>query len=318
MTIRWGIWGPGRQARNVAPEFALAQGAELVAVGSRTQQHADDFAAEFALTGAYGSLAELAASDVDAVFVASPHGNHVAECVELARAGKHLIVEKSMATTPDGTREIIEAARANRIFCMEGMWTRFLPPIVEARRLVEQGEIGFVHAVQGDLHAYREFAPADRLFNPQLGGGALLDLGVYVVAFAVDFLGVPTSVRATGHRLPNGVEGAAALQLSDLDGRTASLSVSFETYGPGRMAIMGTQGWIDIPPRFHHPSSLVVHRADGTAEQITPEIRGKGFCYEIEEASRCIAQGLDESPTMTLGDSLAVSKILAKAAEQID
>lgn len=318
MTVRWGIWGPGRIAATVAGEFALAEGAELVAVGSRSQERADAFAAEHGVATSHGSLAALLADDgVDAVYVATPHGVHVEECTQIAAAGKHLLVEKSMAVDPAGTEAIIAAAREHGVFCMEAMWTRFLPVVVEARRRVAAGEIGEVRTVQGDLHAFRAYDPADRLFAPDLGGGALLDLGVYVVAFAHDVLGAPDVVQALGHPMPNGVDGTVSMNLGYADGRTASLSCAFETYGPGRMVLMGTRGWLEIEPRFHHPSALVVHPAGGDAERVEIAPTGKGYAHEIEHASARIAAGETESDVMPLQASLDVSRVLAQAAAQL-
>ncbi|MGL4832590.1 MAG: Gfo/Idh/MocA family protein [Propionibacteriaceae bacterium] len=317
MTVRWAIWGPGRQARVLVPEFARASGADLVAVGSRSIERAEAFAQDYHVPQVYGSLAELAmAPDIDAVFLTSPHSSHVDEAVHLAHAGKHLIIEKSMATSPAGVRTIMDAAAKNHIFCMEGMWTRFLPAMCGARELIAQGAIGKVLAVQGDLHAYRQYDPQDRLFNPALGGGALLDLGVYVVACAHDFLGVPDRVRAVGHRLPNGVDGTCAMTLGYDHGAVASLSVSFESPGPGRFAVMGTHGWLDIPPRFHHPEQIVLYRNGKEAETITPTLRGRGYVYEVEMASQLITAGRVEAPEMSLADSLQIAEVLAEAARQ--
>lgn len=319
MTVRWAILGPGRIARTVAPEFALAGGAELVGVASRSRERADAFAGEFDLEHAFGSLEELAAStDVDAVYVATPHSEHAREAEVLAAGGKHLLIEKSIACSVPEVERIVAAAREHDLFCMEAMWTRFVPLVVELRRRINDGEIGDLRSVQGDLHAFRAFDPDDRLFNPALGGGALLDLGVYVVAFAHDFLGAPASVEARGHLLPNGVDGTAALLLGYNDGRSATLSCSFESYGPGRMALLGTDGWIDVLPRFHHPSAFVVHHPglDDVRVELAPT--GAGYTHEIEEATRCIEAGERESAVMPLSASLDIARVLADAREQVE
>ena len=177
MTIRWGIAGPGRVAATVAAEFAHVPDAELVAVGSRSSERAKEFAGRFGIPQAYGSYAELFASDVDVVYLATPHGQHTALALAAIEAGKALLVEKSFTTSVADTTAVIDAARRRGVFVMEAMWTRFLPAIAHLRELVSSGRLGEVRAVYGDLLAFREFEPSDRLFNPALGGGAVLDLG---------------------------------------------------------------------------------------------------------------------------------------------
>ncbi|MCC6496596.1 MAG: Gfo/Idh/MocA family oxidoreductase, partial [Propionibacteriaceae bacterium] len=170
MTVRWGIAGPGRIAATVAAEFAHVPDAELVAVGSRSSERAKEFAGRHGIPRAYGSYAELFAADLDAVYLATPHAQHTELAIAAIEAGKALLVEKSFTTTVADTAAIIDAARARGVFVMEAMWTRFLPAVVHLRELVASGALGEVRAVYGDLLAFREFEPSDRLFNPVLGG----------------------------------------------------------------------------------------------------------------------------------------------------
>ena len=181
-TIRWGIIGPGRIAGNVARDFPLTPGAELIAVASRSAERARDFAETHRIPRAFGSYRELLADpDVDAVYIATPHPQHRQAAIAALTAGKAILVEKAFTATAAGAQEIIDIARARGVFAMEAMWTRFQPAIVAAKNLVDDGAIGEVRQVQADLGVDRPFDPDDRLFSPTLGGGALLDLGVYVV-----------------------------------------------------------------------------------------------------------------------------------------
>ncbi|MEE8867672.1 MAG: Gfo/Idh/MocA family oxidoreductase [Acidipropionibacterium acidipropionici] len=324
-TIGWGIAGTGRIARTVLPDFAHVPEARVAAVASRTQEHADSLVglAESTLPGqprpkAYSSYARMMEDpDVDAVYVATPHPQHKPIALAALAAGKAVLVEKSFAATYAGAGQIVAAARDRGLFAMEGIWSRFLPVIREMDLAVEAGEIGEVTSVQGDLFALRDFDPEDRLFNPQLGGGATLDLGVYAINFAVGHLGCPIRVTASGSLFPNGVDSDVAMLLEHRGQRTATLAVSLRADGPGRMTINGTNGWIEVEPRFHHPSRIVAHRR-GVIPQVheAPQM-GRGYAHEFIEVGRCLREGLTESAIMPLDDTLAVSKVMQSALEQV-
>lgn len=313
--IRWGIAGPGRMAAVMAGDFAHAPSNELVAVGSRDLGRAQQFAAEHGIPVVHGSYADLCADHgLDAIYVATPHPQHVDIALDAIAHGKAVLVEKSFTDSPAATQRIVDAARAAHVFCMEGMWTRFLPAVQTIRDLIAAGELGEVRSVQGDLTAFREFDPNDRLFDPAKGGGAVLDLGVYVISFAQAFLGTPDSVQAVGGVLGNGVEGEFGVLLGYRDGRLASLQGGFTTYGPGRMMITGTKGWIDVFPRFHRAQKIVVWRGK-QPEELTCD--APGYFYELEHVAACLRDGLSESPIMPLDDTLAVQSIMADVIAKI-
>ena len=207
----------------------------------------------------------------------------------------------------------IEAARAAGVFAMEAMWTRFNPGIVEARRLVESGEIGELRAMQGDLIAYRAFDASDRLFAADLGGGAVLDLGVYVLSLAQYFMGTPTVVHAHGGTYSTGVEGEFGALVGYPDGRTATLAAAFTARGPGRMMLVGTDGWIDLHPRFHRGPALTLWRG---SESETLRF-DSGYHYQVIHAGECIDAGLTESPVMPLSDTQEVQQLMAEVLNQI-
>jgi predicted dehydrogenase len=317
-TIRWGIVGPGRIAEKVAEDFAVVDGARPVAVASRSAARAEDFAVRHGIDRAYGSYAEILADpDVDVLYVATPHAQHHALALAALRAGKALLVEKSFTATTAGAAEVIELARATGIFVMEAMWTRFQPAVVALRELVADGAIGEVRSVQADLGVAREYDPSDRLFDLALGGGALLDLGVYVVSFAQMLLGTPERVVAAGSLFPSGVDAEAALLLDHGDGRTATLTTSLRQALPGQARVFGTAGWIDVLPRFHHPQTIVLHRAGAEPETITEPPTGGGYAHELIEVTACLRAGRPESAVMPLADTLAVQTVLGEAADQL-
>jgi len=318
MSLRWGIAGPGRIAELVAPDFAYVDGAELAAVGSRSQQRADAFAARHGVARAHGSYAALIADpDVDAVYISTPHPQHRAIALAAIDAGKAILVEKTFAATLAGAQEIVDEARSAQVFCMEAMWTRFHPAIAAARALIADGAIGEVRAVQAELGVDRPYDPHDRLFDPAQGGGAMLDLGVYVVSFAQHFLGTPDRIVATGSLAPTGVDLEAGLLLGYADGRSAALQISLRHSLPGYARIFGTEGWIDVPPRFHHPKAIVLHRNGSEPETIHRDPLGDGYSHEFIEVTECVQAGRSESATMPLDDTIAVQALLNDACEQL-
>jgi predicted dehydrogenase len=326
MTLRWGIAGTGAMARVFAGDLPHARDADLVAVSSRSRDSAEAFAADTAGTAGtgHGSVVRglthrelLADPDVDVVYVATPHPQHLALALAAIEAGKPVLVEKSFTATLAGTEQVVAAARERGVFCMEAMWTRFLPPLVRVRELVAAGEVGEPLLVQADLGAFRAFDPTSRLFDPRLGGGAVLDLGVYVVSLAQHLLGDPDAVTATGTTYPSGADRSVALHLAYDDGRAASLQATLAGESPGRAVVTGTGGSIELAPRFHHPEQIVVRRNGGAAETELFSGPGRGYFHEIDEVARCLEAGLTESEVMPLRDTLAVQGVLQQALDQL-
>ena len=316
--IRWGIVGPGRIAAGVVQDFPHTPGARAVAVASRSLDRAQAFADKYGLDRAYGSYAEIMGdSEIDALYIATPHPQHHAIAVAALNAGKAVLVEKTFTATVAGAIDIIETARRTQVFAMEAMWTRFQPAIVQARELIADGAIGEVRQVQADLGVDRPYDPTDRLFDPAQGGGAMLDLGVYLVSFAQHFLGVPDRVHVNGSLAPTGVDVEAGVLLGYDDGRAATVLMSLRGATPGAARIQGTDGWIEVPPRFHHPHRIVLHRRGREPETIVRPPNGTGYSHELVEVSECIRAGRTESAIMPLDDTLAVQRILNQACEAL-
>jgi len=317
--IRWGILGPGRIAANVAADLARSDGGTLYAVGSRSLDRARAFADAHGAAAAYGSYGALLDDpDVDAVYIATPHRQHHALAMAAIDRGRNLLVEKAFTCTVAGTVEIVEAARAAGVFCMEAMWTRFQPAVVRLHELIAEGVIGEVRAVRADLGVRRPFGPADRLWDPAQGGGALLDLGVYPVAFVQSVLGGGPAALDVVATASHGVDTEATLLWHADDGRSGVAMCSQRSPLPGVAAVFGTAGWIEVPPRFHHPDRIVVHPVgdDGRAgapNTVRAPATAAGYIHELDEVHRCIAAGLTESPTMPLDDTVAVMRVLETA-----
>ena len=318
MTVRWGVIGPGRIADKLVQDFPHVPGAELVAVASRSKDRAADFASRHGIPTVHeGYRAILEDPGVDVVYVATPHPQHRAIALAALNAGTAVLVEKAFTVTPAATREVAAAARATGVFAMEAMWTRFFPAVVRMRELVDDGAIGEVRAVTADLGVRNRTPADDRFWSPELGGGALFDLGVYVVSFAQMVLGTPTSVEAAGQLAPSGVDVEESILLGFDDGRSAALQVSLECAMPGGARVVGTDGWIEVPPRFHHPDRIVLHRDGAEPEEIVAPAVGAGYAHELIEVTERIAAGEPESPAMPLSDTVAVQDAMAAVADRL-
>jgi predicted dehydrogenase len=325
MTVRWGVAGPGPAAEKVMRDLVHVPGAVLTAVGSRSAGRAAAFAAALAPPGgrgrvpvAHGSYRALVADpDVDVVYVATPHPHHRALALAALAAGKAVLVEKSFTVTPAATREVVAAARAAGRFAMEAMWTRFCPAVARLRDLVADGAIGEVRAVTADLGVRR---PADltvQAFYPERGDGLLFHLGVYPVSFAQMLLGAPEAVVAHGTVLPSGADVEESVLLRYPGGRSALLFASLRSPAPGEARVLGTAGWIGVPPRFHYPSRIVLHRAGRDPEVIDAPLTGAGYAHELAEVTERVAARHTESTIMPLADTVAVQDILAEIAAQL-
>lgn len=317
-TIRWGIAGPGRIAEKVVTDFVHVTDAEVVAVGSRSSDRARAFADRHGIARAHGSYRALIDDpEVDVIYLATPHSEHRDFALAAIEAGKALLVEKSFTSTVAGAEQVIEAARAKGVFVMEAMWTRFQPAYRRLAELIADGSLGEIKMVQADLGAQRAFDPDDRLFSPDLGGGAMLDLGVYVVSFAQALLGTPSTIEITGTTYDNGVDASFAMSL-DFDQRAqASLMASFTAGSPGAAVVAAENGWVRVEPRFHHPASLTVKLGSDDPEEFHLPPIGQGYAHEFIEVTECLKVGKLESEVMPLDDTLAVQRIMNAGCEQL-
>lgn len=310
-SIRWGIVATGGIARTMAADLRLLDDARLVAVSSRSAQRARAFADEFGVERAYGSIEELLADDdVDVVYVATPHPQHAPVVGAALDAGRAVLCEKSFTGSLGDTEELVQRARDRRIFCMEAMWTRFTPLVARARSIIADGGIGDVRTVIADLGFVAPRDPLHRLWNPVLGGGAILDLGVYTVALAQMVLGEPVTVEAHGSLSAEGVDAEAGLLLGWDGGARALLDMSLVAHSPGAATIIGTAGRLDLPPRFHHPTRLVHTGVDGTEQVYEHEHEGRGYVPMLREVQQCLREGRTESAVMPLDDTVAIMRVL--------
>ncbi|MFI7577609.1 Gfo/Idh/MocA family protein [Micromonospora sp. NPDC049497] len=315
---RWGILATGHIAGRFAEDLRLVPGAELVAVGSRTRESAERFAARHGARRAYASWAELAAdADLDVVYVATPHAAHHAAALTCLRAGRAVLLEKPFTLDLATSRELVDAARAAGVFLMEAMWMRTNPLVRRVCELVADGAIGTVTSVRADFGAAGEFPPEHRMRARALGGGALLDLGVYPVSLAHLLLGVPDHVRSWAKVSPEGVDENTGIVFGYDSGAVATLSCGMVGATPLVASITGTGGRIDLPEPFFRPGSMTLHRDGAEPETVTTELVGNGYQYEAEEVQRCLAAGLPESPLVPHSVTLEVMALLDGIRAQI-
>ncbi len=325
--LRWGILGTGGIARAFATDLANLRSHRLVAVGSRTADGAQAFGERFAVPHRHASHEALVEDpDVDAVYVATPHTAHAAGALAAVAAGKHVLVEKPFTVDADEALAVADAARAADVVVLEAMWTRFLPHVLRLRELLAEGAVGDVRTVVAD-HGQR-FAPdpAHRLYDPAVGGGALLDLGIYPVSWASMVLGAPASVHAVSDPAFTGVDAQTSVVLRYPGGAHAVLTTTLESLTPRRAWIAGTEGTIDVDPTFYAPTSFTLRRDDGHVERYeTPDALlvgpvdavGKGLRFEAAELARCVADGLSESPHLPLDETVQIMRTMDEIRRQI-
>ena len=318
--LKWGIVAPGGIANKFADAVRDFTAGTVVAVGSRDAGRAADFAEGHGIPRSYGSYADLVADDeVEAVYVASPHSGHREHALLAINAGKHVLIEKALARNSSEVEDIFAAAQQHRVFAMEAMWTRHLPHMAEVRRRVADGAIGEIVTLAADHGQALDLPNDHRLKSPELAGGALLDLGVYPIAFCVDLLGAPVEVKALGRLTDTGVDGHVSLVL-DYGGKTlAVLDTTLWTKTPTTAVVSGTEGSIEIDGDFYAPNRTRLRKAD-RSRTVVEEWGGpidNGFQFEAAEVARCVADGKQESARMTWASSRAVIGVLDEARRQV-
>lgn len=308
-TLRWGILATGNIARSFAGDLRDA-GITMTAVGSRRAEAAEEFAVEFGIARAHGSYERLVADpEVDAIYVATPHPMHVEAALLAIDAGKHVLVEKPFTLSQPEARLIAERAERQGVVAMEAMWTRFLPHMVRVRELIADGAIGEVRTVIADHTQALPTDPEHRLQNPELGGGALLDLGIYPVSFAVDVLGLPTGVQAHAAMTPTGVDRQTAMIFSYDDGRQAVLQCALDTAGSNRAVVIGTEGAIDIDRYWFTPTTIRRYDRSWTVlETFNEPVATRGMHFQALELERRVA---GQAPTtLSIDESVAIMGVL--------
>lgn len=315
--VRWGVLGTGGIARRFAADLALVPDASLVAVGSRSQATADALADMFGIRHRHPTYADLAADpEVDVIYVATPHTFHAENALLCLDAGKGVLVEKPFTINAHQAQTVVDRARRQELFLMEAMWTRYLPSMVRLRRLLADGVIGEVRMMSADFGFRSAVNPTSRLYDPGLGGGALLDVGVYPVSFASMLFGAPNRIQSLANLGETGVDEQAAILLGYPAGQMALLATAIRFTTPQEALILGTEGRIRLHAPWWKATRMTITRDGHDDEVIDCPLTGHGFHYEAAEVTRCLLEGRLESATMPLDESVSIMGALDQLRAQ--
>ena len=309
--LGWGLIGTGGIAATFAADLMHTKSSRPVAVGSRQMDSANGFADRFDIPNRHASYEALVADPkVDVVYVATPHPMHYANALLALDAGKPVLVEKAFTMNAAEAEELVATARAKGLFLMEAMWTRFLPHIAEIRRLLGEGALGEIVTVSADHGQWFAEDAGSRLFAPELGGGALLDLGVYPVSFASMVLGKPERIVTLIDPAFTGVDAQTSMLFGYASGAHAVLSCTLSAKSPTRAAIVGTEARIEVEGRFYGPTSFDLITRTGEQTRFEASHEGGGLWHEADEVARCLREGLLESPLMPLDETVEVMQTM--------
>jgi len=316
--FRWGILASGGIAQAFARDLSYFNHHIVAAVGSRSQESADSFAAEFPGCTAHASYEALVADPtLDAIYVASPHPYHVSNTILALNAGKPVLCEKPFTINAAEARQMKAAADANGVALMEAMWARFLPHMHKVREILASGILGDIWAVEAD-HGQRLSDYANpRHWEPSLGGGALLDLGIYPISFAHMVLGVPDKITSSATFTDKGVDASSTVIFDYKSGAQAILTSNMMVSTPCRATICGTLGKIEIDRTFYNPTSMRVIMHDGATTEYPNEYKGHGLRDQALEFERVVRSGATSSPILTPDESILIMESLDEVRKQI-
>ncbi|MGL4611699.1 MAG: Gfo/Idh/MocA family protein [Trueperaceae bacterium] len=310
-TICWGILGTGTIAHKFAAGLNDLPDIKLVAVGSRTQEAADTFANKFKIERRHPTYEALVQDpEVDAIYISTPHPFHKENTLLCLENGKAVLCEKPFAINAKEALEMIALARQKKVFLMEAMWSRFLPHMVKVRELLAQDTLGDVRMLECDFGFRTEVNPNSRLFNPELGGGAVLDVGIYPISLAFMLFGAPVEVKSFARLGSTGVDEEATMLFSHREGQQSLLSTATRLSTPHEATIIGTKGYIRIHSPWWGPSNFTVHVEGKKPKKVKVETPLNGYTYEALEVSQCLREGKLESDFMPLDETLAIMKTL--------
>ena len=315
--VRWGILGTGGIANAFATDLRLGDSGVVTAVGSRSPGSANRFADEFGIANRHAGYESLVTDpEVDVVYVATPHPMHHDNAILALRAGKHVLVEKPFTMSAVEAEEVVRVARESGRFAMEAMWTRFLPHVVVIRDWLAQGALGEIVTVTAD---HGQWFPEDRqfrLFAPELGGGALLDLGVYPVSFASMVLGTPDWIMSLSDPAFTGVDAQTSMLFGYASGAQAVLTCTLRARSPTRAAIVGTAARIEIDGDFYAPANVALIPRDGDPTSVESVHEGRGLRHQADEVARRLAAGELESPVMPLDETIRIMETMDTVRSQ--
>lgn len=314
----WGILGPGKIAHKFARALTLVEGARLGAIASRDLSRAEAFAREHQVPRTWSRYEELASDPgIDAIYIATPHGFHAEHSLLCLQQGKGVLCEKPMALSARQVSEMIDASRLHRAFLMEAMWTRFLPVMREVMGIVASGRIGALKYIRADFGFQAPFNASGRLYDLRLGGGSLLDIGIYPLYLCLQLLGEPDGIVAAGRLSPTGSDETCHALLQYGHGATAVVTSTLACQTSLTAEIAGTEGMIRIPGPWYRNDRFEWNRTGEPSQTVQLEPLVNGFEYQAAEVMRCLEQGRIESPSLPHAFSLLMSRTMDEIRRQI-
>jgi predicted dehydrogenase len=316
--LGWGILATGGIARAMTRDLLLHRH-RVVAVGSRSRAAATAFADDFNIGRSYGSYDALVGDpDVDVVYVATPHNFHAENALAAIEAGKHVLVEKAFTLNAQQARTVFAAARSRGTVVMEAMWTRFLPHMAYVRSVLAGGELGELRSVHADHTQKLPTDPVHRLNNPQLAGGALLDLGVYPLSFAHDLLGAPITTMARGMLRDTGVDVSVATISEHANGALSTTYTSMVTRGQNTATVLCTEGRIDLDAVWYAPTTVTVRNSGNEVlDRFDQPVSGRGMQFQAAELERMVADGDHDSPLLSAAETIGVMETMDEIRESL-
>ncbi len=317
-TIRWGIIGLGKIAHKFAQDLLHVAGAELQAVASRDADKAKAFGEQYRANKYYASYAELVTdAEVDVVYIATPHTFHWQHSMMSLDAGKHVLCEKPMGMNRLEVSQMAAKAREKNLFLMEALWTRFIPATVRVLEILKSKQLGALTFMRADFGFLAELAPFDRIYNKQLGGGSLLDIGIYPIYLSLLALGKPSTIKATARFTPSEVDAYCGMLFEYDTQQRAMLESTIEAQTPTEAILYGENGFLKMHRSFHHTQKISLSTSKGLTEVFSIPYVGNGYFHEIKEVMNCLLNGKTESNKVPLNTSLALIDIMDRVRNEI-
>jgi dihydrodiol dehydrogenase / D-xylose 1-dehydrogenase (NADP) len=314
---RWGIMSTGNMAQNFARALIPLETAELVAVGSRSREHAESFGHHFDVPHRHDSYEALAADpDVDAIYIATPHGRHNEDMLLCIEHGKHILCEKAFTINTKQAEDVFRRADEKGLLVVEAMWTRFLPAFRKLLAMIADGELGNVRTIMANFGFRADYDPHGRLFNPELGGGALLDITIYPVMLALSVFGEPSEIRTSAYIGETGVDEQDSIIFWYDDGRQATLTASLQVNLPCTAEIAGTRARVSMPDHWWNTREYRIVRSGAEPELINMPYEHSGYSYEAEEFMRCLRNGKNQTEMMPRADTLLLMRTMDALRQQ--
>ena len=316
--INWGIIGLGKIAHKFAADLQLSETSVLYGVASRSSEKANEFAEKYGAISAFDSYEKLAKdSNIDVIYIATPHTFHFENTMLCLRNGKAVLCEKPMGINSTEVQTMIAEATSRKLFLMEAIWTRFMPAIEKVLELLDEKVIGDIIQVRADFGFKAELNLESRLFNKELGGGSLLDIGIYPVFLSLLVLGIPSDINAMARMTETNVDSSCALLFDYSTNAKAVLESTFEANTPTEAFIYGTKGALKIHRRFHQPTKITLFKDDSETIFELP-YTGNGYLHEIEEVNTCLFNSVKESSKLPLNLSFNLATLLTKVQAKIN